>query len=161
MAKTSGAMNELCERVQAWREQVGGGPGNRIPDELWEQAVRVARVAGLTATARATRLNYDRLKQRSGARHSAAEVAAGPTPTRGRASQLKAKPNAVMRSCGVQRERARDSGAGFVALQVAPRPTGKQTTIELTGRHGERMRVEVHGELDLSSLVHAFRSVQS
>lgn len=61
IAKRSGALVELRDRVQAWRRREGGGPGKRVPDELWEQAVRVARVAGLTATARATRLNYDRL----------------------------------------------------------------------------------------------------
>lgn len=38
MAKTSGAMIELCERVESWRRREGGGPGKRVPDELWEQA---------------------------------------------------------------------------------------------------------------------------
>jgi hypothetical protein len=59
---------------------------------------------------------------------------------------------------GVKRETTRDEGAGFVALQLAPRPTGKP--IELFGRHEERMRVEVHGAFDVSGLVHAFRSIQ-
>ena len=160
MAKTSGALIELCERVEAWRKQEGGGPGKRVPDELWEQAVRVARVDGLTATARATHLNYDRLKQRSRAQSLAAGVEVGAVAVRA-VTGTSGKPNALVHGRVAKCEAGCEEGAGFVALQVAPRPTGNQTTIELTGRHGERMRVEVQGELDLSSLVHAFRSMQS
>jgi hypothetical protein len=153
MAMISGALIELCERVQAWRAQEGGGPGKRVPEELWERAVRVARVDGLTATARATRLSYDRLKQRSGAQDGGVVT---------RASKLKATPNAIVHGGVVKRETAGDGGTRFVALQVAPQPTaGKQATIELIGRHGERMRVEIQGELDLTGLVQAFRSMQS
>jgi uncharacterized protein (UPF0218 family) len=153
-------MNELCERVEAWRKQEGGGPGKRVPDELWEQAVRVARVDGLTATARATHLNYDRLKQRSKAQSIAAGVKVGAVALRA-VTGAGIKPKAVVHGRRAERETGCEEGAGFVALQVAPRPSCKQTTIELTGRHGERMRVEFQGELDLSSLVHAFRSMQS
>jgi hypothetical protein len=128
---------------------------------LWEQAVRVARVDGLTATARATHLNYDRLKQRSKAQGIAAGVEVSAVAVRAVTRAGGSKPNALVHGRGAKRETGCEEGAGFVALQVAPRPTCKQTTIELTGRHGERMRVEVQGELDLSSLVHAFRSMQS
>lgn len=77
-------------------------------------------------------------------------------------TRVGSKSNAIVRGRGAKQETGCEEGAaGFVALHVAPRPTGKQTTIELTGRHGERMRVEIQGELDVSSLVHAFRSMQS
>jgi hypothetical protein len=160
MAKRSETLVELCECVEAWRSREGGGPGRRVPEELWEQAVRVARVDGLTATARATHLNYERLKQRSKAQSKAAGVEVGAVAVRA-ATRVGSKPNANVHGRVPKRETGCEEGARFVALQVAPRPAGKQTTIELTGRHGERMRVEVQGEIDVSSLVHAFRSMQS
>ena len=52
-------------RVEAWRRG-GGGRGTRIPEELWNEAVEVARVAGVYATARALSFNYERLKERAG-----------------------------------------------------------------------------------------------
>lgn len=52
-------------RVEAWRKREGGR-GSRIPEELWNEAVEVSQVAGLHATARALRFNYERLKERAG-----------------------------------------------------------------------------------------------
>jgi hypothetical protein len=48
----------------------------------------------------------------------------------------------------------------FVALKVAPNRADHSTTIELIGRHGDRMRGEVHGEVDLRGLVQVFGSMQ-
>jgi hypothetical protein len=129
---------------------------------LWEQAVGVARVDELSATARATHLNYDRLKQRSKGQKIAAGVEVGAVAVRTVKKASGSKSKVIEPSRGVKStEIGRDEGAGFIALQVAPRAPGNtQTTIELTGRHGERMRVEVHGELDVSRLVQAFRSLQ-
>lgn len=52
------------QRIEYWRKR-HGGRGSRIPEELWSEAVGLARVAGLYATARALRLNYERLKARA------------------------------------------------------------------------------------------------
>jgi len=163
MAKTSGSLVELCGRVQEWRVQSGGGPGRRIPEALWEHAVGVARVEGVSATARGTGLNHDRLRQRSREQDKAGSARVSGSVELGvaRASargQVRAA--ALARSCGIKPETARSEtslGAGFVALQVATRRQGRPTTIELYGRAGERMRVEVEGELDLSGLVQAFQ----
>ena len=54
---------ELCARMSKWRQEGGGGRGSRIPEELWQEALGVARIDGLHATAQAARLNYERLKQ--------------------------------------------------------------------------------------------------
>lgn len=62
---TSRELVAVRRRVEDWRRG-GGGRGSRIPEELWNEAVEVARVAGLYATARALRLNYERLKERAG-----------------------------------------------------------------------------------------------
>jgi hypothetical protein len=35
-----------------------------MPEELWQEAVHVARSAGLYATAKATRIKYEALKER-------------------------------------------------------------------------------------------------
>ena len=51
-------------RVEAWR-RTSGGRGSRIPEELWNKAVEVARVVGVHATSQALRLNYERLKERA------------------------------------------------------------------------------------------------
>ena len=43
----------LSARVAQWRKESGGGRGSRIPEALWEEAVRVAGIVGLYPTARA------------------------------------------------------------------------------------------------------------
>jgi hypothetical protein len=54
----------LRRRVEGWRRE-GGGRGSRIPEALWNEAVAIAREAGLYATARALRFNYEGLKKRA------------------------------------------------------------------------------------------------
>lgn len=55
----------LQRRVERWR-RVGGGRGSRIPETLWSEAVAVSGTAGLYATAKALRFNYENLKRRAG-----------------------------------------------------------------------------------------------
>ena len=50
-------------RVERWRVR-RGGRGIRIPEELWNEAVKVARIEGVLATARALRLAPERLAAR-------------------------------------------------------------------------------------------------
>ena len=45
----------------AWRKQ--RQPGHRIPETLWQLAVRLVRTYGLSRTATALRLDYYRLKK--------------------------------------------------------------------------------------------------
>ncbi len=65
MGRTSRELVAVRRRVEAWRRG-GGGRGRRIPKELWKEAVEVARVAGVYATARALKFNYEGLKERAG-----------------------------------------------------------------------------------------------
>jgi hypothetical protein len=112
-------LTELRARVSEWRARAGGR-GSRIPEDLWQEAIRVARVEGLYATAQATSFSYERLKERS-------EKAQG----------------------SVESSR-------FVAVQLSPSRPGQQTTIELVGRRGGRMRVEVTGDVDVASVLETF-----
>ena len=50
-------------RLAQWRARYGG-PGVPVPEELWAEAVEVARVEGAGITARALRLNRSRLEAR-------------------------------------------------------------------------------------------------
>ena len=59
----AGDLVEVGRRFAQWRKG-SGGRGSRIPAELWNEAARVARMRGVYATARALRLNYERLKTR-------------------------------------------------------------------------------------------------
>jgi hypothetical protein len=63
MGETQG-LTALQRRVDGWR-RTGGGRGSRIPQDIWAEAVSVAQSAGLHATARALRFNYENLKKRA------------------------------------------------------------------------------------------------
>lgn len=138
------ASRELIEAqrsVNHWRRE-HGGRGSRIPDEIWEAAVAAARVDGVWATSRVLRVEYSRLKRR-------VECASGGD---GQACAMgPSEASAFME-------------VGMTAWAARPRPMDSGTTvIELMGRHGERMRVEVSGEstMDVVGLSQAFWSGQS
>ena len=129
--KASGELVTVRQRLERWRRK-DGGRGSRIPEELWSEAARAARAHGVYATARALRLNYDRLK----ARAAAAEGGEG---------------------------RARRSAAsGFVEVRMEP-VGGAGAVIELVGRRGDHMRIQLSGArtTDLVGLAQAFWSRQS
>ena len=154
-------LTELCGRVAQWRS-TGGGRGSHMPEKLWQEAVRVAGIDGLYATAKATRIKYDALKARCApagrepeapagaaghAQNTEAVVArrdkTGPTAGTGGAKELAPSPGGSPGS----------EGARFVTLQVAAATPSGPTTIELVGRQGDRMRVELCGPVDVVSLV--------
>jgi len=117
----------LQRRVDAWRGR-GGGRGSRIPEELWKEAVGVVRTAGLYATARALRFNYEGLKKRSG-REVAAPSEHG---TEFVALQM---PQVIRQLSG-----------------------GAKVVVDLVGRDGEQMRIDVSSAsaMDVVSLAEAF-----
>jgi hypothetical protein len=138
-----------------WRKREGGGRGARIPEELWQEAVRLARVDGLYVTAQTLRFNYERLKERSGgadggAKNPAPAVVGGGEKKRGQ----------LVLSGGKRRgEEVAQSAAGdFIALEMMPRRAASQCLVELAGRHGDRMRIEVVGEVDVAALCQRFWS---
>ena len=107
---TSRDLMAVQRRVEAWR-RTSGGRGSRIPEELWNEAVEVAQVAGLHATARALRFNYERLKERAG------------------------------QSAGKQNGKA----SQFVALELPRLNGGTHLVVDLAGREGEQIRIELSG----------------
>jgi len=54
---------EVRVRLERWRRR-HGGPGMRIPEELWTEAARVAQVEGIGTTARTLRLRREGLSKR-------------------------------------------------------------------------------------------------
>jgi hypothetical protein len=57
------ALERLTKRVAAWRER-REHRRSRVPEELWNEAIVVARIRGVHATAKAIRFGYYELKAR-------------------------------------------------------------------------------------------------
>lgn len=70
----TGQLASLCARVDRWREGCEG-KRSRVPADLWNAAVDVARSEGVYATSRATGLNYQGLKDRVNAEPASAAMA--------------------------------------------------------------------------------------
>ena len=126
-------LSALRERVERWRERREGARA-RIPEELWNAAVGVARVEGIYATCRALRFNYYSLKDRV---------------------DLAEKESKERAERGEKIE-----GAAFVELGAAELGGSGKTVIELVGRNGGRMRIDMSGAsgVDMVGLVQAFWS---
>ena len=158
-------LNELRRRLATWRKQDGGGRGSRIPDELWNDAVRVAEVDGMWATARALHFNYQRLKERATHADGGARVEGRSATARGTASARSpgkaldgvsavgevAGPTSKGRVAG-----STSAGRAFIELLMGEASGAGKTVIEFVGRRGERMRVEVTGNVDLVGLARTF-----
>lgn len=129
MRGTESRLLETRDRFEQWRGR-HGGRGIRIPDELWDNAVAAARVAGIDETARALGLDLDRLARRV----TEAE--------RGRAG--------TMESMSPQ----------FVELELAPAAPASKTVLELVAPSGHRMRIDVTGgtNIDVIALARALWS---
>jgi hypothetical protein len=147
---TSKELARLCARVTRWREREGGR-GSRVPDALWQEAVEVAERAGLHATARATRFNYQRLKeQREGAAATERKARAAGNDVASVARERDTGEPVLGEGGKVGMNRR------FVAVRMPAAPTASRTSIELVGRHGDQMRVEVAGDIDVIGLAQAF-----
>lgn len=177
--RTSPELIELARRVAKWREREGGR-GSRIPDALWADAVRVSGTTGVWATSKALHFNYQALQTRAeeaadDARNNAAnEVLAkrvrAQRPGRNGAGRVEHEPF-VAAQAGVAsaakhaeavptNEIASPSNPSFIALEVGQLAGPGRAVIDLVGRLGERMRVEVAGPVDLAGVVQAFWSRQ-
>lgn len=126
-------LKEVQRLVELWRDR-GGGKGTRMPEELWEAAAEVAGVEGLYSTARALRVEYGRLKKRVAATHAIERVS--------------------------RRAAASSAGSSFVELGMSQLCGACKTVIEVCGREGDRMRVEVTGTptVDIVGLTRTFLS---
>jgi hypothetical protein len=138
---TTAQLEALCGRVEHWRAHRDGGR-SMVPEDLWNAAVEVARVAGVHATSKALRFNYYSLKDRLVRADSAALT---------------------------QRKPGRE--ATFVEVQMPARPSlpllaprqeavSDKTVVELVGTGGARMRIDVIGtsRVDVVGLAQAFWS---
>lgn len=143
---TSAELKDLGGRVAEWREEYGGR-GSRIPDELWKAAAGVARIEGVWRTARALRFNYEALRDRVRQGGSGGVVVEGPRKIDGKAATRAGR--AEVPGSG-------STGARFIALELGQLGGADRTVIDLVGRQGDRMRVDVAGAVDLAGLVGAF-----
>jgi len=123
------------EALASWR-RLHGGRGRPIPAALWSDAADVARANGVAETARALRLDPGKL----------AKLAEG---------RAESVPRSVVEP------------AGFVELGGLRlgEPRERRTVLELVGREGDRVRVEVVGDtgtaVELVALARAFWSRSS
>jgi len=121
-------LDQTRARLARWRAQ-HGGRGIAVPETLWAEAVEVARIEGVEATARGLRLDQSRLA----ARMTPAGAAAGGEP-------------------------AGEVSGGFVELDAGRLGLSRRTVIRLEGRDGERLEVELGTGMtvDVAALVNAF-----
>jgi hypothetical protein len=138
-ARASGTDGEqldaLVERVEQWRS--GRQGRERIPEHLWDAAAQVARLRGVTPTARALQFSHALLKQRV---------------ARAGNVSIEQKPAFVE----VQMPAVSVSGVGVPSAN-------SRVAIEVTGGRGGRMRVEFADAraVDVVGLVNAFWSRES
>lgn len=132
-AKQCRSLEGTQAALERWR-RAEGGRGRPIPPALWSEAAMAARAHGVGPTARALRVNPAKLAR-----------LAGIAPR------------------GQDAEGSAAEAGTFVALDglrlLGQREGG--TVIELVGRDGERMRIEVMGEVlgvDVAGLARGFWS---
>src|ERR671923_2202404 len=137
-------LGKLSEAIAKWRGE-GGGRGTKIPDELWNEAVRVARVEGVWRTARAMRLEYAALKQRLARAGGEVTTAASPARRRRRAGLARPTRQSGRKPPSSRRRKARRQSSEFVELSTAQLvgapPTG--TIVEVEDKAGMRMTVRL------------------
>jgi len=147
---------KLSEAIAKWRAE-GGGRGSKIPEELWNEAVRVGRVDGVWLTAKATRFKYEKLRQLI----ARADGSEGTTGEPARASERRGRRRRARKSSS-SRAAQRQSGE-FVELSAAQllgaTTTTTGTVIEVEDKAGVRMTVRLAKEapVDVAQLVAAFR----
>lgn len=156
----SAQMMVVGRRLRDWRAR-WGGRGSRIPEELWSAATEVALVEGVDATAGALRLDVERLKARCDARAAPSGRPAFVALEVGRDGDIVAD-DAVVAGGAATRTATGSAatGSGIGVGKVADDATvgARRMVIELTGRLGDRMRVELEGPrtLDFAGLAQTF-----
>jgi len=153
-------LGEALGCIDRWRRE-RASKKETIPDDVWKAAVEAARVDGVWVTSQALRLEFNQLKARM----------AGATSGRAVTQAIAACAESTAPAAGSVRHGA------VVGKGLAPRKpkfvevmlgdagaVGAPGTavIELMGRHGERMRIEVAGSstVDVLGLSQAFWSSQ-
>jgi hypothetical protein len=123
-------LQQLGGRMEEWRKSHTAR--RRLPEELWEAAVGVARQEGIYRTARALRLDYANLKRRIETTAGKEAIAPPTTQQAGRSVKRRRKvPGSVKRVT---------EPATFVELVAGA--IGSDCLIEVEGRGG-RMRIQM------------------
>lgn len=153
--KKSPELARLKARLEQWRKETGGGrSGAKIPEELWQEAVRVAAVEGVNITAQELRFSYMGLKKRMMAQGErpacASEGAQSAGPAQGGPETQQAQRGARDKSAAAPRE-----APHFVPVVMPPVLRSGGITVEVERGAGERLRVEVPRDYDVASLVQA------
>jgi hypothetical protein len=170
--RTSGELEKLVEQVTRWRAQEGGRR-SRIPEELWQEAVLAARGVGVWAAAKALRFNYQALRRRVELENGGSEGTPR-TPSGGRGLVAKTSGRSKIGMAGgagratTAGRLRRSSGrpvkekavSDFIALEVGQLSGVRRTVIDLESRHGDRIRFEVAGGVDIVGLVQRLWSGQ-
>lgn len=125
---------QLFERVGRWRASRESAK-SRVPEELWSQAVEVARVDGVWATSKALRFNYCNLQRR-----------------------LTSAPKVRGRGASIEPVATEFVEIPRSAIATLPSADAK-VIVELVGPRNDRMRIEADPRaLDVAALVRAFWS---
>lgn len=121
------ALERLTKRVQVWRERREHSR-SRVPEDLWNEAVAVARIRGVHPTAKAIRFGYYELKAR------------------------------VDNAASAQLERTHTAFVEVQMPTAPPSVGETRMVVELTSNRGRRMRIEVADarSMDLGGLAEAF-----
>jgi enhancing lycopene biosynthesis protein 2 len=124
---------------------------------VWQQAAAVAQVEGIHATARATRLNFERLKANvTASAPSRAQAEVVEVLNAGSRRPIRSDSAALAR--GKKQPLVKPGAAQFVSMQMTSMAPRHAMTIELTSRNGERMRIESADAIDLATVVQSFWS---
>lgn len=105
-------------RLKAWRAQ-HGGRGIAVPEELWAEVVKVARVEGVSTTARALRLDRARLEARMATGEEAEVSRASSGFVELDAGRLGLSPRTVVRFHGRDGERLEVELSAGAAIDLA------------------------------------------
>jgi hypothetical protein len=105
-------------RLTQWRAQ-HGGRGIPVPEKLWAEVVKVARVEGAVTTARALRVDRARLEARMAINRGAEVAEAGSGFVELDAGQLGLSPRTVVRFHGRDGERVEVELAAGAAIDLA------------------------------------------
>jgi hypothetical protein len=142
-------LEALKKRVEQWRRACSGRR-MRVPEDIWSAAVATARVVGVNATSKATRLGYYSIAARLNA-GAAAQTSRQPLVDEVSAPQAPSTSGA---------RSLETSAVAFVeiAAPVAP-PTREaivgKVVVELEGG-GRRLRIETTSAVDVVGLAQAF-----
>lgn len=167
----------LRDAVGQWRA-AGGGRGSRIPESMWNEAVRLARIDGVWWTAHVLRFKYESLKlrvevdrrrdrenaaARTGA-HAGVLVAVDSKSIGEEQTQTRGRPRRARPSQSTTRSL---SSNGFVALPtLVGAPSGAASAspttgpvIEVEDGTGTRLvvRLAKDARVDVTALISAFR----